>query len=178
MRELNKFDKKLKEKTTLTQKDFMEAFKDPKVKKIIQMLNNDFYSFRVKRYLYKENKLSAKGFMYNDNIYNLALGKKNEQGDILIDDGILKIFDRFMLSDQIASKGDALTSFMIDHSDHVYNILKKDIESKTKTSLEKYTFEFNKSYNEISTVILDDYITQFLSNNKELMDIAISNHEK
>lgn len=168
MREINK----IKKAALLTPKDFANAVGNKKVESLTQMLRDDLYGFRVKKYLYDEGKISPKGLMFNDNIYNLPLGKKDIKGEILIDSGIMKIFDRFMFSDNLAEKGDALTAFIVDHDDALYEVLMQNVSKEKKITEQEYIQVFNEAYKRVSNIILESKITSLL-NDKKLKSILV-----
>jgi len=140
------------------------------------MLNNDLYSFRVKKHFYTEGKLSKKGFLFNDNIYVLPLGKKNSKGEILIDDAVLKIFDRYLLSKDFALKGDVMTAFLIDMSDSLYAVIKESLKHKgTDKEIKEsdYVMSFNNAYLEVTAALVDHEVTMYLNDNQDLQELVI-----
>ena len=158
----------------LTEKDFREGLKDEKIKKFVDMLSSNLYSFRVKAALYADKKISARGFLYNDNIYNLPLGKKNDKGQILIDNSLLEIFDRYLLSEDMTMKGDALTAFMLDHDDSLYAVLRENMTAKDKMTSQEYIQIFSRAYNTTSEIILEHKINMLVSTDPALISITTS----
>ena len=158
MKELNKAKKNL----ILTAKDFGKALGDSKVKKFTDMLNNNLYHYRVKLALYRADKISPKGFLFNNDIYNLPLGKKNAKGEILIDNDILVIFDRFLLGEQLVKKGDALTAFISDHSDELYEALRTNATKEKKISEDEYIQLFSLCYNDVSDRLLGSKVSEII----------------
>lgn len=157
----------------LTEKDFREGLKDAKIKKFVDMLSNNLYSFRVKSTLFLEKKISARGLLYNDNIYNLPLGKKNDKGQILIDNSLLPIFDRYLLSEDMTLKGDALTAFLVDHDDALYQVLKENISSEEKISEQEYIQIFSGAYNSVSDIVLSHKINEMINDHTELYEATL-----
>lgn len=156
----------------LTEKDFRSSLKDAKIKKFVDMLSSNLYGFRVKEALYKEEKISAKGFLYNDNIYNLPLGKRNDKGEILIDNSLLPIFDRYLLAEEMTLNGDALTAFMVDHDDSLYQVIKANTTAEVKMTEQEYIQIFSRAYNTTSDIILENKINLLLSATPELTAIT------
>ena len=128
---MKKLSKVIKDQI-LTEKDFRDSLKDVKIKKFVDMLSNNMYGFRVKTALYQAGKISAKGLLFGDNIFNLPLGKKSPKGEIMIDNDLLAIFDRFLLTEEMSVQGDALTAFMVDHDDSLYQVIKANRLRKLK----------------------------------------------
>jgi hypothetical protein len=164
MREINK----AKKAAELTPKDFAKAIGNNKIEALTHMLRSDLYAYRIKKYLYDEGKISPNGFLFNDNIYNLPLGKKDAKGEILIDSGIMAIFDRFMFSDKLAEKGDALTAYIVDHDDALYEVLMQNVSKEKKISEDEYIQVFNEAYKRVSTIILDAQINILLDSDTKL----------
>lgn len=156
----------------LTEKDFISASKNEKIASLIKMLSNNIYGFRVKVALYYDKKISEKGLLFNDNIYNLPLGTKNGKGEILIDNSILAVFDRYLLAEDMASKGDALTAFVVDHDDMLYNAILANKTADIKMSEEKYIELFSMAYSSLSNIILDHKVNVLLTNTPELAELA------
>jgi hypothetical protein len=160
---------RIAKKTILTEKDFTEgASKNEKIFHFKRMLANNMYQFRVKHVLYEKGKISPKGFLFNDNIYNLPLGTKNGKGEILIDNDVLPIFDRYLLGESLISKGDALTAFVVDHSDFLYETILKDKTAEVKMTDTQYIEIFSMCYSTISNIILDNKVNFILNNTPEL----------
>lgn len=155
----------------LSEKDFKASLKDAKIKKFVDMLSNNLYGFRVKQMLYSEGKISVKGLLYNDNIYNLPLGKRNDAGEILIDNSLLPIFDRYLLAEELTLKGDALTAFMVDHDDSLYQVMKANTTAVDKMSEQEYIQIFSRAYNTTSDIILEYKINKMLADTPEMMSV-------
>jgi hypothetical protein len=169
MREVNKIKKKKAEQARISVEDFMKALGDTKVESFTMMLRTDSYAFKIKKYLLEDKKLSVRGFLYNDNIFNLPLGKKDDEGNLLIDNGIMELFDRFMFSAELVKNGDALTAFIVDHDDTLYNILKDNTSEEKKMTEEDYIREFNSAYTRLSRAVLDSNINTYMSDNEEIV---------
>ena len=151
----------------LTREDILRSLGDETTEKFNKMLSISIYAYRIKLYMYQKGALSPKGFLLNDDIFNLDLGKKIG-GEIHIDEGVLKIFDRYTLVENFIESGDALTAFLIDHSDELYDVYRKAVEEDEDISSEEYLQVFNAAYNNVSADLLDIRIDKLLCDNKEL----------
>lgn len=156
----------------LTKKDFIDARNNDKIVHFTKMLSNNMYAFRVKLALYCAKKISPKGFLFNDDIYSLPLGTKNGKGEILIDNDVIPIFDRYLLAESMIEKGDALTAFVVDHSDALYNAILSNKTSEVKMTDQQYIEIFSMAYSTLSNIILDQKINFILTNTPELAEIA------
>ena len=162
MREVNKYKKKKAEQEKLTASDFMAALGDTKVELFMNMLRTETYAFKIKKYLFENKKLSVRGFLYNDSVFNLKLGKKDDKGNILIDNGIIDIFDRYMFSSEMAKNGDALTAFLIDHDDKLHEILKENTSKEKKMTEDDYVKEFSQAYNRVDAHVLNSIVNNYI----------------
>jgi len=163
---MSKIKTKLKKKDLLlTKEDFKKGLTNGTIDTLDRMLHTPLYTFRVKEALYSKKLISPKGFLFNDNIYSLPLGKKNSKGEILIDDDILKLLDRFMLGEEFADKGDALTAFMIDYDDILYDVFLNQVEDITK---DEYTYEFSKAYSRVTDLLLSYQVSDRINDDPEL----------
>lgn len=152
-------ENKIKKALILTEEDFKKDAEKKGLKSIYEMLRkNPVYEFYVKKALYEAKKLSYKGFLNNDDIYKLKLGRKNTNGDILISNHITGVFDRYLLSTEFFEKGDIVTSFMIDLNDTFYDFVK----SEGKKDPEKTNFEYEMAYKTISNSVLAVTISDYL----------------
>lgn len=159
--------KKPKKAKKLTREDIQRSLGDANIAKFNRMLDINIYSYRIKLLMYKNGSLSPKGFFLNDDIFNLELGKKIK-GKIHIDDGVLEIFDRFLLADNFMESGDALTAFLIDHNDELYNTYKKVSGGDEKIEDGEYLQLFNAVYNKVSNDLLDIEVNNLLISDKKL----------
>lgn len=166
MRKENKEAKK----HVLTEKDFLTS-KDPKIVTLVRMLSTKLYSFNVKKALYAAGTISGKGLLFNDNIFNLPIGTKNSKGDILISNDVLSILDRYLLVEEIANQGDALTAFMVEHDDSFYAVIKANKDSDVKVNQQEYTQIFSRCYGSMSDTILEHKVNILLQEDEKLMDI-------
>lgn len=167
MREANK----ALAKTALTRAD-IELGKSPEIKELKKMLHTGIYEFRVRLALYKKGKLSARGLLLNDDIYNLPLGKKDLKGVILIDNDVMDLLGRFKLTNNLAEKGDPLTAFMVEHDDKLYELFKdmKDMSQEDRVKDDEYIQLFNIAYNRISSKIVDHAMSTAFDENPELRE--------
>jgi hypothetical protein len=156
----------------LTKDGFIKASKNETVHKFMLMLRLNIYAYRVKLALYEDKKISKEGFLFNDDIYNLPLGTLNDKKEVLIDSSILPIFDRYLLTEEMALKGDALTAFVVDHSDMLYERILMNKKAETKMSEEEYLQLFNLAYNDMSDIILNHKVNQLLTADSELNEAA------
>jgi len=178
---MKKLSKVIKDQI-LTEKDFRESLKDVKIKKFVDMLSNNMYGFRVKTALYQAGKISAKGLLFGDNIFNLPLGKKSPKGEIMIDNDLLAIFDRFLLTEEMSVQGDALTAFMVDHDDSLYQVIKANKTAEVKMSDQEYIQIFSRAYNTTSDIIVENKISALIASDEELgtamEDMFVEQEEK
>ena len=151
----------------ITRKDIKSNLKNVTIDNFDRMLNIAIYAFRVKQSLYIRGELSPKGFLYNDDIYSLNLGKKSGKGELLIADHIIEIFDRFKIADDFASKGDALTAFLLDHDDIFYTYFENKYKDKDINE-EDYVVQFNESYNRMSALLLNYDVSNYISSDPKL----------
>jgi len=142
-----------------------------------RMLNNEQYSYKIKALLYSKGKVSARGFLLNNDIFNLPLGKKDPKGVILIDSDVMGILERYELSDSLAAKGDGLTAFLVDNSDTLYKVL-SEFDSDKAISEEEYVQVFNLVYNEISSKLTGMFISDFISKDPKLLSAMTAIIEK
>jgi hypothetical protein len=171
MRQLNKE----KAKQVLTKEDIKKGFNSKNIDAFDSMLNDDLYGFRVKKYFYEAGKLSKKGFLFNNDIYILPLGKKNSKGEILIDDAVLEIFDRYLLAKDFALKGDVMTAFLVDMSDTLYTVIKEQMKHKgTEKEMKEteYVMVFNTAYLEVTAALVDHDVNMYLSENPDLQELV------
>lgn len=169
MRKINREKKKV----ILTKEDIKKGLKDSSIDSFDKMLNTDLYSFRIKQYLYSDKKISARGFLFNDDIYNLPLGKKDRKGNILIDDGIIKIFDRFLLAQTFVEDDDVLVGFLVDSSDLLYETICKIADKGEEVVTESdYVSVLNVAMSEIFDIITVQEIENFIFKDTELTKLA------
>lgn len=168
MRKVNKENRKL------TKKDIKKALSNKSTDQFDAMLHNDLYSFRIKKHLYESGQISKKGFLFNDNIYVLPLGKKNAKGEIMIANEVMEIFDRYTLAKEFAEKGDVMTAFLVDTSDTLYNTIKKSLSEKGsagEVNEQEYVMAFNTSYLEVTAAIVDHEVNLYLVANPDLRSL-------
>lgn len=164
----NKIKTKLKKKDLLlTREDFKNTVAGTKIDTLDRMFHTELYTFRIKAALYNKGAISAKGFLFNDSIYKLPLGKKNGKGEILIDDDILKLFDRFQLAEEFVEKGDTFTGFLVDHDDIFYTVFEDRKEGK-EMSENEYIMAFNDAYVRTSTLLLNYKVSNKIDNDEKL----------
>jgi len=160
----------------------MKALGNEKVAKLDKMLNANIYAFRVKKLLFDKKKISPRGMLLNDDIYNLTIGKKDAKGVILIDSDIMELMNRFSLAEQFVESGDALTGFFIDHSDVLYEAVRPPEEGKEKISEGEYVQVFNKVYDDMSEKFLGVEVSMMLVDDPKLeklyMKIIAENESK
>lgn len=159
----------------MTEQDFRDALSDEKISKFVTMLTSELYSFRVKKALYTAKEIDAKEFLYNDNVFNLPLAMKNDKGEILINNDVLDVYDRFLLAEGLIQKGDALSSFMIDHNDELYAVLKNNIKTEDKISEQDYVQVFNEVYKKVSNILLEDMVSELIGSNEDLRYLVTLN---
>jgi hypothetical protein len=152
MREANK----ALAKTALTRED-IELSEAPEMKNLKKMLHTDIYEFKVRLALYKKKKLSPKGFLLNNDIYNLPIGKKDAKGVVFIDNDVMDLLSRFNLVNGLAQNGDALTAFLIEHDDKLYELFKEmnDLAPDDKIKDDEYAQLFSITYNRTSDKLIE-----------------------
>ena len=154
---------KARKKLVLIKEKLLLAIKGTPAEGLERMLDTPLYSFRVLKYMYEINELSPAGFLNNDNIYDLRLGKISGKGDILMRSGIMELFSRFGMANSFAEQGDALTAFFIDNDDKFYEYFIEKMSNGTEdVTQDAYTMEFNGAFNRISTVMLNHVANTFL----------------
>lgn len=159
----------------LTEEDFREALGDTKINKFVSMLGSNLYGFRVKLALYQEKKILAKDMLYNDNIFSLPLAKRNDKKEISIDNSLLAIFDRYLLAEEMTQKGDALTAFMVDHNDDLYEVIKQNSGEQKKISEQDYVQIFNSAYKITSDILLEHKINEVIAADPVLESLIFTN---
>lgn len=157
----------------LTEQDFRDALSNDKVSKFVSMLTSNLYSFRVKEALFLAEKIEAKDFLYNENIFELPLAVKGKKGEVLIDNSLLDVFDRFLLAEGLSQKGDALTAFMVDHDDTLYTALKINIKSEDKITEQDYVQIFSDVYKRTSDILLEDIINKRVESSEKLNEYML-----
>ena len=116
-------------------------------------------------------KISAKAFLYNDDIFNLPLGKKTAKKELLIENGIMKIFDRFLLANNFIENEDYITALLVDADTAFYTKLMKMMNSKERQNNEKYVDDVNEAFAAINKNLLHLEIETFLNTDKALQDL-------
>jgi hypothetical protein len=159
----------------LTEEDFREALGDSKINKFVAMLGSNLYGFRVKLALYQDNKIEPKDLLYNDNIFSLPLAKRNDKKEILIDNSLLAIFDRYLLAEEMTQKGDALTAFMVDHNDELYQVIKQNSGEQKKITEQDYVQVFNSTYKITSDILLSHKINEVIDADPVLESLIFTN---
>lgn len=173
MRKLNREKTKREAQNILTKEDIKKALSDNSVDLFDLMLNTGVYEYKVKRYLYETGKLSVRGLLLNDDMYVLSLGKKEDDGTIMIDNGILALFDRFLMAKKCAEAGDTTTALLIDFSDTLYDVILKDKENKgtdKQLTKEEYVGIFNTAYTQVTSSVLDQEVMHYIESDKALKD--------
>ena len=167
MREANK----ALAKTALTRED-IELNEAPEMKSLKKMLHTDIYEFKARLALYKKKKLSPRGFLMNNDIYNLPIGKKDSKGVILIDNDIMDLLNRFNLVNELAGNGDALTAFLIEHDDRLYELFKEmnDLPTEDKIKDDEYTQLFSITYNRTSDKLIEHAMSMAFDEYPELKE--------
>lgn len=169
----NKIKTKVKKKDLLlTREDIKKNINDPKINNLDRMLNLPLYIYRVKAMLYEGKQISARGFLFNDDIYSLPIGKKNAKGEILIDSKIMEFMNRFMLAEEFVDKGDTLTAFLVDHDDIFYDSFVDGtyhgLVDKNANANEQYVNDFNEAYIRTSNLLLNYQVSGMISNDEVL----------
>ena len=152
----------------LTPKDIQTLHKDPKFETFGQMLELPLYKFRILKYLYGINELSPAGFLNNDNIFNVSLGYK-KKNVVYIRDGILDLYTRFKLANELATNGEAMTAFMIDNDDTFFEYFVK-LQSEGDDTEGTYPQEFSAAYNMLANRLLNMDVNEFIDSNAELLN--------
>lgn len=167
MREANK----ALARTALTRED-IELNEAPEMKSLKKMLHTDIYEFKVRLALYKKKKLSPRGFLMNNDIYNLPIGKKDSKGTILIDNDVMDLLSRFELANSLAQQGDALTAFLIEHDDKLYELFKemKDVAPEDKIKDDEYTQLFSITYNRTSDKLIEHAMSMAFDEHPEIKE--------
>lgn len=175
MREANKASAN----TVLTRKD-IEQNDAPEMKSLRKMLHTEIYAFKIRLALYKKGKLSSKGFLMNNDIYNLPIGKKDAKGTVLIDNDIMDLLSRFELANGLAQQGDALTAFLIEHDDKLYELFKemKDVAPEDKIRDDEYVQLFSLTYARTSDKLIEHALSVAFDENPELKEEYLNIIEK
>ena len=143
-------ENKLKKALELNKQDFENDSKGKGARSVYRMLETPIYEFYVKKSLYEAGKLSYEGFLNNDNVYDLRLGKKDSSGAILLSNAIIDVYERYLFSIKLFEAGDIVTSFFVDHDDDFYAF----ITDKRKKTTDEVNFEFEVTYRKMSNAIL------------------------
>jgi len=173
MRKLNKEKKKL----ILTKEDLHTDDEKSPLYNFNRMSATPIYEYRIRKLLYEENSISAKGFLFNSDILKLpGLAKKNKKGEIFLNTAIMGLLIRFNLSQEIYNSGNELLSLLIDFDDHLYdkiNSVVSDLPDNVDVfSKEEVGIEVNKAYERITMLIVDFKINNYIIGKEELSKLA------
>ena len=171
-------ESRVKRKAVLTEKDFIDNMKDAKIEAFQRMLANPLYEHRVRRALYAKGKISAREFLFTEDVYRLPLGKKSPKKGILIDNMLMEIFDRFMMAQDMVEKNQALTAFLFDMDSTFYHYFVKQAKEKGEIDRDGFTIAFSEAYERITKEMLYRDMVDFMDANDEIKEAAIKEYPK
>ena len=169
MRKLNKEKKKL----VITKKDLYTETEGSPLYDLSRMAYTDIYEVRIRKYLFEKGDLSAKGFLFNSDVLTLpGIAKRNAKGEILLDNHILELLDRFKLSQNLFNSGNELLAFLVDVDDALYDSIKAAPNKEDVFEGEFVKEEVKKAYSRIMRTIIDFDVNNYILSRDELQELA------
>lgn len=170
---MTKIKTKLKKKDIeVTRKDILKQIDSDKgLRLFIGMMDHDRYQYLIKRDMYLKGDISPKGMLYNNDILNLPMFKKDtKDGKILVKTYLQKTMNRFLLSNRLAKGGDMLMSFLVDNDEQFSTFM---LEKATDSMEDQVVKESNEAFNRLSNTLIQDEVSTFISADARLSDLLI-----
>ena len=165
MRKANKEKKKL----SVTKKDLYSEVEGNPLYNFSRMVYTEVYEFRIRKYLFENNKLSAKGFLFNNDVLTLpGIAKRTAKGELLIDPFLVELKNRFELSQNLFNAGNELLAFLVDVDDALYDKIKSSGNNKDVFNDVNVSTEVSKAYERMMKTLVNFDINNYILNNKEL----------
>jgi len=135
------------------------------------------YQLRIRKLLFEEGLLSAKGLLNNEDILILpGIAKRTPAGTIALHEGVFKELSRYSLVEKLAKEGNMFLSILLEYNDQMFapilEVLEQQKESGNETDLfstEKVKEATNTAYINITDILLDHAVSELIHS-----DIALT----
>lgn len=165
---------KEKKKLTVTRKDLHTEDEKSPFYDLNRMAYTGIYEVRIRKYLFEKGQLSPKGFLFNNDILTLpGIAKRNGKGEILLDNHINELLERFRLSQNLFNSGNELLALLVDVDDALYERIKDAPNKDDVFQGEEIKIEASKAYDRILDILIDFDVNSYILNEEELSKLAI-----
>ena len=138
------------------------------------MLTHKEYAFIINKFLYETKAISAKSFLYSDNMFTIKMVDLQDDGSIILKPEVQEVYNRFMLSMELMKAGEHLSSFLIGVDAQFYSAFFSSIseEQDSEKKEKKLVEAISKSLNDISQKLVDMEIMDYIVADKKLVVIT------